>query len=204
MPTPQQCVLPGEGPYLESRSRRNSQPVPVPRHRVDSNYVPGPLNLPSRNPHRRISQPLPVLQETNRLHTNHPSSPPQRSSRRSSAPPMSALPPSRPGRSNAVRRKSPGSRSPIRTTSPRTNLLAEMRSAPPIDNDNYSRYPVPGPGSGIISPPRNNHTRSLPSPKDLPFVNTHMFPSPKNSPRSDVEEWASAVSSPPSMKTHRP
>jgi len=205
MPNPQKHVSPGEGPYLESRSWKNSQPIPAPHRTTDPNYVPRPLNPPSMNPRHRTSQPLPVLQETNDLYMSPPSSPPQRSSRRSSAPPMSALPPNRPGRSNAINRKSPGSRSPTRATSPRMNLLAELRGSPPVDSGGFSRYPVPGPGSGIGSPPRNTRTRLPPSPKGPPFVNTHMLPSPTNSPRSDVEEWASAVSSfPPSVKAKRP
>jgi len=205
MPAPHKHVSSGEGPYLESRLWRDSQPIPVPHRTTDPNYVSRPSNPPSRNPHRRSSQPLSVLHETNDLHMNPSSNPPQRPSRRLSAPPMSTLPTDRPSRSNAIHRKSPGSRSPIRATSPRMNLLAELRSTPRMDSDDFSRYPVPGPGSGICSSPRNSRTRSPPSPREPPFVNTHMLPSPTNSPRSDVEEWASAASSfPPSVKTKRP
>jgi len=191
MPVPEHISV-DERPYRESRSRRNSQPVPVPRHTAGPHYVPYPPDRPPRNPNRRTSQPLPALQETSPLYASPPSSPPQRSSRRSSAPPMSELPPHRPTRSNAVLRKSPGS--PTLPTSPRMNLLAELRSTPATGNSDFSRYPTPGPSPGTGSPPRNNRTRSPPSPRTPPFVNTHMLPSPTTSPGSDVEEWASAVS----------
>ncbi|KAF9652079.1 DUF300-domain-containing protein [Thelephora ganbajun] len=205
LPAPEQHALPNEGLYRESRSRRHSQQIQVPRHTTGPNYIPHPINPPLRKSHRRTSQPLPVLRETSHLEMSPSPSPPQRSSRRLSSPPMSALPHDRPSRSNAVHRKSPGSRSPTQATSPRMGLLAELRSAPPIDRSNFSRYPVPGPGSGIDSPPRNSQIRSPPSPGTPTFVNTHMLPSPTNSPRSDVEEWASAVSSfPPSARTQRP
>ena len=198
LPAPEQYAPPNEEPHRESRSRRHSQPVPVPRHTTDPRFVPHLPTPPSVNPHRTISQPLPVLQETSHLHTSPPSSPPHRSSRRLSSPLMSALPPNRPIRSNALHRKSPGPRSPTRATSPRASLLAELRGAPQMDSDNFSRYPIPGPGSGTGSPPRISRIRSPPSPRTPPFVNAHMLPSPTNSPRSDAEEWASAVSSFPS------
>ena len=139
---------------------------------------------------RRTSQPLPVLRETNQLHMSPPSSPLQRSSRRLPSPPMSGLPRNRPTRSNAVYRKSLGS--PTRATSSRTSLLAELRSAPPMESDDFSRYPMSGFGSGTGSPPRNNRTRSSLSPRTPPFINTHLLPSPMNSPGnstgSDMEE----------------
>ena len=201
MPVPEHVSV-GEGPYRESRSRRNSQPVPAPRHTADPYYVPHPPDRPPRNPHRRTSQPLPALQETSGLYVSPPSSPPQRSSRRSSAPPMSELPPHRPTRSNAVLRRSPGS--PTQPTNPRMNLLSELRSAPVMGNSDFSRYPTPGPSPGTGSPPRNGRTRSPPSARTPPFVNTHMLPSPTTSPGSDVEEWASAVSFfQPSPRTQR-
>ena len=197
LPPPKQYAPPDEEPRRESRSRRHSQPVPLPGHIADPHFVPHPPNPPSRNTHRIASQPLPVLQETSHLHMSPPSSPPQRSSRRLSSPLMSALPPTRPTRSNAVHRKSPGSRSPARATGPRASLLAELRGAPQMD---FSRYPIPGPGSTS----RISSTRSPPSPMTPPFVNTHMLPSPAGSSRSDMEEWASAVSSfPPSVGTAR-
>jgi len=202
LPVPEQYVLPSEEQYWESRSRRHSQPIPTPRHTTGPNSVPHPPNSPSRNPHRRISQQLPVLREASHPYVNPPSSPPQRSSRRLSSPPMSALSPRRPTRSNAIHRKSPDSHSPTQATSPRMSLLAELRSAPPTDSDNFSRYPIPGPGSGTGLPLRVSRTRSPPSPRTPPFVNTHMLPLLTSSPRSDVEEWASAVSSfPPSVRT---
>lgn len=204
LPHLEQHVPPNDETYRESRSRRHSQPIPVPRQMTNPNYVSHPPNSSSGNPHRRTSQPLPVLQETTHVYTSPPSSPPQRSSRRLSSPLMSATP-HRPARSNAVHRKSPGSRSPARATSPRMNLLAELRGAPPMDSVNFSRYPLPGPGSGASSPPIIDRTRSSPTPRTPPFVNTHMLPSPTNSSPSDTDEWASAVSSlPPSVRTRRP
>ena len=201
LPVPEQRAPPDEEPRREPRSRRHSQPVLVPRHTTDPHFVPHPPNPPSRNSHRTTSQPLPVLQETSHLYMSPPSSPPQRSSRRLSSPPMSALPPNRPTRSNAVHRKSPGSHSLTRATSPRSSLLAELRGALQVDGNHSSRYPLSGPGS----PQRISWMRSPPSPRTPPFVNTHMLPSPTNSPRSDAEEWASAVSSfPPSVRTIRP
>lgn len=201
MPVPEHVSV-GGGPYQESRSRRNSQPISVPRLTADPYYVPYPVDSASRNSHRRTSQPLPALQEPNRRYASPPSNPPQRSSRRSSAPPMSALPPNRPNRSNAVLRKSPGS--PTQPTSSRMSLLAELRSTPAMGSSDFSRYPTPGPSPGTGSPPRNSRTRSPPSARTPPFVNTHMLPSPTTSPGSDVEEWASAVSVfQPSPRTQR-
>ena len=182
LPAPEQPAPPNEEPYREPHLRRHSQPVPVSRHTTDHNSVPYLPNSPSRNPHRRTSQPLPVLQEASYPHMSRPTSPPQRSSRRMSSPPMSTLPlNNRPTRSNAVHRKSPGS--PTRATSPHKSLLTELRSVPPIDSNNFSRYPVPGPGQETGSPSRVNRIGPLSS----PFVNIHMLPSPTSSPRSDVE-----------------
>lgn len=201
MPAPE-LQVPASEPYRESRSRKSSQPIPTLRHTADASYMPYPTTSPSRNPHRRTSRPLPTLQETVRLHASPPSSPPQQSLRRLPSPPMSALPPSRPTRSNAVHRKSLGS--PTRVTSPRMSLLADLRSAQPMDGSDFSRYPVPGPGSGLGSPPRDSRTESPRSPRTPPFVNTHMLSSPPSSPRRGVEEWVSAVSSlPPSTRTKR-
>ena len=203
LPNSEQCAPPNGEPYWESRSRRHSQPVPVPRRTTDPRFVSHHPTSPSRNPHPTISQSLPLLQETSQLYMSPPSSPPQRSSRRLSSPLMSVLP-NRPTRSNAVHRKSPGPHSPTRATSPRTSLLAELRGAPEVDSDNLSRYPMPGPGPGTGSPPRISLIRPPPSPRTPPFVNTHMLPSPTNSPRNDAEEWASAISSfPPSVRTMR-
>lgn len=188
IPVPKQHTLSNEEPHRESRSRRRSQPIPVPCYTTGPNSMSHPPNSPSRNPHRRTSQPLPVLRETSHPYAGPPSSPSQRSSRRLSSPPLSALPPSRPIRSNAIHRKSPDSRSPTRATNPHMSLLAELKSAAPMDSDNLSRYPISGPGSGIGSPPRMSRKRPPPSPRTPPFVNTHMLPSPTSSPRSDAEE----------------
>ena len=190
LPAPEKPISAGEEPYQEPCLRRHSQPIPVPRHMTDPNHAPCPPNRQSRDPNRRTSQPLPVLRETNQLHMSPPSSPLQRSSRRLPSPPMSGLPRNRPTRSNAVYRKSLGS--PTRATSSRTSLLAELRSAPPMESDDFSRYPMSGFGSGTGSPPRNNRTRSSLSPRTPPFINTHLLPSPMNSPGnstgSDMEE----------------
>ena len=203
LPAPEQYTLPNEEPRRESRSRRHTQLALPPPDAHGPHFGPHSPKPSSRNPHRRTSYPLSVLQETSHPYMNTPSSPPHRSSRRLSSPLMSS-PPSRPTRSNAVHRKSPGSRSPPQITSPRANLLAELRGAPTTDSDDFSRYPVPGSGSGISSPTRTSRTRLSPSPRTPPFVNAHMLPSPTSSPRSDTEEWASAVSSlPPSVRTKR-
>lgn len=187
-----------------NRSRRHSQPIPALHYSTDPNYMPHPPNRSSRNPHRRTSQPLHALREASHPNTSPPSSPPHRPSRRLSSPPLSALPLGRPSRSNAIYRKpqSPGSRSLARVTGPRTSLLEELRGVPPLNSTNFTRHPVPGTGSAIGSSPRNSRTSIPLSPRTPTFVNTHMLPPPPSSPRSDVEEWASAVSSfSPSVRT---
>lgn len=205
LPPFEQCDFVCGGPYREppNRSRRHSQPIPTPRHRTDPNHVAHLPNPSPKNPHRRTLQPPSVLQGA----SHSDMSAPHRQSRRLSSPPLSALPLGRPSRSNAIYRKpqSPGSRSPVRVTSPRASLLSDLRSAPPMDSTGFTRYPVPRPGSGISSPPRNSRTSVPPSPGTPTFVNTHMLPPLTSSPRSDVEEWASAVSSfSPSVSTKRP
>ena len=202
LPAPEQYTLPNEEPRRESRSRRHSQPIPTPPNTYDPHSAPRHPNPSSRNPDRRTSYPLPVLQEASHPRMNPPSIPPHRSSRRLSSPLMS-VPHNRPTRSNAVHRKSPDSHPPPQVTSPRTSLLAELRGALPMDSDDLSRYPVSGSGLGFDAPTRKSQTRSPPSP-GTPFVNAHMLPSPISSLRSDEEEWASAVSSfPPSVRTKR-
>ncbi|KAF9783760.1 organic solute transporter Ostalpha-domain-containing protein [Thelephora terrestris] len=206
LPPPKQRVLPSgrqhRGP--PSSSRRHSQPIPAPRHTTDPNRVPRPPHPSSRT--RRASQPLAVLQEASHPNVSPPPSPPQRPPRRLSSPPLSTLPPDKPRRSNAIRRESqsPGTHSPARAMSSRVSLLSELRTAPPLDSADLTRYPSSRLGSGISSPPRRSRTKSPPSPRTPTFVNTHMLPPQTNSPRSDAEEWASAVSSfSPSVKTQR-
>ena len=202
IPPPDQRVLPNQERNQEPRLRRHSQPIPVSHRATNPNSVPRPSGPSSRNAHRRPSQLLPVLQEVSHPNVSPPSSP-QLQPRRVSSPPLSALPQSRPNRSNAIHRKPPGPSSLTRTVNHRTSLLAELRNAPPVDDTTSLRYPVLRPGSGFGSPPRNDRTRPPPSPRTPTFVNTHMLPPPTNSPRSDSEEWASAVSSLPSVRTHR-
>ena len=204
LPPPEQRNFAGGGPYRKppNRSRTHSQSVPVHHHAVGPNYVKHPSNPSPRDPHRITSQPLPILQEASHPDMSLPSGPLHRSSRRLSSPPLSALPLDRPSRSNAIHRKSqsPGSCSPTQAMSPRVSLLAELRGAQPPGSTDFTRYPHPaiGPGSGIGSP-RNSRLSVPPSPRTPTFVNTHMLP--PSSPRSDVEEWASAVSSfSPSMR----
>lgn len=203
LPPPEQRTLPGERQHqVPARSsRRHSQPTPAPRHPTDPKFRPH-SNPPPRNSHRRTSQPLPILQETSHPNMTPPPSPPQRP-RRVSSPPMSTLPSDKPRRSNAIRRESQ-SHSPTQATSTRVSLLAQLRNAQPLDSTNFTRYPASRPGSGIGSPPRNSQIRPPPSPRTPTFVNTHMLPPPTDSPRSDVEEWASAVSSfSPNVRTKR-
>lgn len=209
LPPPEQFNLAGGGAYREppSRPRRHSQPITAPRHTIDPDCMPHPPNPSPRKPHHRTPHPLSTHQEASHSNISPPSGPPHRPTRRLSSPPLSALPPDRPSRSNAIHRKFQPleSRSPTRFTSRRASLLAELRSAPPLDCASFTRYHAPGPGSGIGSPPRDSRTRASPSPRTPTFVNTHMLPPSTNSPRSGVEEWASAVSSfSPSVRTNGP